>query len=217
MYVLTQVSILDAFLLFFATLGPLKAADPFAQATRGADSSARRTMAWRATAIATVMVIGVALFSSVILEHWRVSVAALVVSGSIILLCQSVRMIVEMPSSTPASLQPQDPGPGPLSSALACFPIAVPALVTAPGIVAIVVFMAIAGDDWRQMGIVLGTLLAIMTLNLAALLNARAFKRTPSSLTKAAGWVMAVLQAVEAVQYLLNGLVRAGVLHPFYP
>lgn len=34
MQVLTQVSILDAFLIFWFTLGPLKALDPFTQATR---------------------------------------------------------------------------------------------------------------------------------------------------------------------------------------
>ena len=37
MSILTQVSIPDAFIIFFLTLGPLKAIGPFAQATRGAD------------------------------------------------------------------------------------------------------------------------------------------------------------------------------------
>jgi hypothetical protein len=37
MSILPQVSILDAFIIFFLTLGPLKAISPFAQATRGAD------------------------------------------------------------------------------------------------------------------------------------------------------------------------------------
>ena len=68
MFVLTQVSILDAFIIFFVTLGPLNALGPFAQATRGADPAFRRTVAWRATAIATAIVIGVALVGSVTLE-----------------------------------------------------------------------------------------------------------------------------------------------------
>jgi small neutral amino acid transporter SnatA (MarC family) len=75
--------------------------------------------------------------------------------------------------------------------------------------------MAIAGGDWSQKGIVLGTLLVIMTLNLVILLNAKAINRVPSPLLRVGGWVMAVLQAVEAVQYLFNGLVRAGVLSPW--
>jgi multiple antibiotic resistance protein len=214
MFVLTQVSILDAFMMFFFTLGPLNALGPFAQATRGADPAFCRTMAWRATAIATAIVIGVALLDSVVLEQWRVSVAALVVSGSIIIFCQSWQMIMKPPTPAPPTFPPRGAEPAPLSLALACFPVAVPALVTAPGIAAIVVFMAIAGGDWSQKGIVLGTLLVIMTLNLVILLNTKAIKRVPSPLLRVVGWVMAVLQAVEAVQYLFNGLVRAGVLPP---
>ena len=209
MYVLTQVSILDAFIIFFVTLGPLKALGPFAQATRGADPAFRRTVARRATAIAAAIVIGVVLLESVVLEQWRVSVAAVVVSGSIIIFCQSLQMIMK-----PPPLQPQGAEPVPLNLALACFPLAVPALVTAPGIAAIVVFMAIAGGDWRQTAIVLGALLVIMALNLVTLLNTEEIRRVPSPLLKVVGWVMAVLQAVEAVQYLFNGLVRFGVLPP---
>jgi multiple antibiotic resistance protein len=215
MFVLTQVSIPDAFIIFFFSLGPLNALGPFAQATRGADPAFRRAVAWRATAIATAIVIGVALLDSVILEQWRVSVAAMVVSGSIIIFCQSWQMIMEPPTPAPPPLQPQGAEPAPLSLALAYFPVAVPALVSAPGIAAIVVFMAIAGGDWSQKGIVLGTLLVIMTLNMVILLNAKAIKRVPSPLLRVVGWVMAVLQAVEAVQYLFNGLVRAGMLPPW--
>ena len=46
MSLLTQVSIPDAFIIFFLTLGPLKAIGPFAQATRGADPALLRTLAW---------------------------------------------------------------------------------------------------------------------------------------------------------------------------
>jgi multiple antibiotic resistance protein len=216
MFVLTQVSIPDVFLIFFLTLGPLKALGPFAQVTRGADPASRRAVGRRATAIATAIVIAVALFSSVVLEQWRVSVAALVVSGSIILFCQSLQLIMEPPAPAPPPIQPQGAEAGPLASALAYFPIAVPALVTAPGIAAIVAFIAIARDDWGQTGIVLGVLLVIMALNLITLLNAEAIlKKVPPPVLRVVGWVMAVLQAALAVQYLFNGLVRVGVLHPF--
>ena len=214
MYVLTQVSILDAFAIFFFTLGPLKALDPFAETTRGADPACRRTVAWRAIAIATAIVIGVALLGLIVLEQWRVSVAAVVVSGSIIIFGQAWQMILAPPATAQPPLQPQRAEPATPSLELAYFPLAVPALVTAPGLAAIVVFMAIAGGDWHQRGIVLGALLIIMALNLVTLLKTKVIRRTPYPLLKVVRWVMAVLQAVEAVQYLFNGLVRAGVLHP---
>ena len=81
---------------------------------------------------------------------------------------------------------------------------------------AIVAFIALAGDDWSQTGLVLGLLLVIMALNLVTLLNTEAIlRRVPPPLLQVVGWVMAVLQAALAVQYLFNGLVRVGVLHPF--
>jgi multiple antibiotic resistance protein len=43
----------DIFILFFLTLGPLKAILPFARVTRGTELAFRRTVARRAVTIAT--------------------------------------------------------------------------------------------------------------------------------------------------------------------
>jgi multiple antibiotic resistance protein len=213
---LTEVSIPDALIIFFLTLGPLKALGPFAKATGGTDPAFLRTVAWRATAIATAIVIGLAFVGAFMLQQWRVSVVAMVVAGSIILFCQSLQMIMGSPVTTPPSSQPRGAELAPLSLAQAYFPLAVPALVTAPGITAIAAFMAIAGADWTQRGIVIAILLLIMTLNLVALLNVRLiFQYISPTFLMVLGWVMGVLQAALAVQYFFNGLVRAGVLHPW--
>jgi multiple antibiotic resistance protein len=98
---------------------------------------------------------------------------------------------------------------------IAHFPLAIPGLVTAPGIAAIAGFMAIAAGHWTQKGIVLAALLVIMGLNLVTLLNIEAILKHGSPLVQRVfGWVMAVLQAALAVQYLINGLVRLGALSP---
>jgi multiple antibiotic resistance protein len=215
MSLLTQVSIPDALIIFFLTLGPLKALGPFAKATQGADPGMLRALAWRATAIAIAIVIGVAFLGAVMLAQWRVSVAAMLVAGSIILFCQSFQLIMAPPATAPPPIQPQGVEPAPVSLALASFPLAVPALVTAPGITAIAAFMAIAGADWTQRGVVVALLLFIMALNLIALLNVRLiFQYVSPTFLMVLGWVMAVLQAALAVQYLFNGLARAGVLRP---
>ena len=73
--------------------------------------------------------------------------------------------------------------------------------------------MAIAAGHWTQKGIVLAALLVIMGLNLVTLLNVEVIVRRGSPVVqKVFGWVMAVLQAALAVQYLINGLVRLGAL-----
>jgi multiple antibiotic resistance protein len=207
-----HVSISDALIIFFLTLGPLKAIAPFAQLTQGTDPAFRRAVAWRATAIATIIVFAVALLGALVLGNWHVSIAAIVITGSIILFCQAFQLIMQPPATAP-SPTPQSAGQSPPSLEIAHFPLAIPALVTAPGIAAIAGFMAIAEGDWTQKGIVLASLLVIMGLNLVTLLNIEVILKHGSPLVQRVfGWVMAVLQAALAAQYLINGLVRLGAL-----
>lgn len=212
MSILTQVSIPDAFIVFFLTLGPLKAIGPFAKVTRGADPPLRRSLAWRATLTATVVVVFVALVGFMILKNWRVSVPAIIITGSLILFCQAFRIIMEPPTA-PAAPTSTDVQEAPPSLALAAFPLAIPILVTAPGIAGILAFMGLAADDLTQKGVVIAILLVIMALNLICLLNVGwIFRYVPTGVLLALGWVMAVLQAALAAQYLINTLVRLRVL-----
>ena len=149
-----------------------------------------------------------------ILKNWRVSVPAIMIAGSLILFRQAFQMIMEPPTA-PAGSPPTDVQPPP-SLALAQFPLAIPALVTAPGITAIVAFMAIAEGDWSQKGLVIALLLVIMALNLLALLNVGViFQYVSPTVLLVVGWVMAVLQAALAAQYLVNALMRLGALLGF--
>jgi multiple antibiotic resistance protein len=211
---LSHVPISDALIIFFLTLGPLKAIAPFAQLTQGTDPTFRRAVAWRATAIATIIVFAVALLGALVLENWRVSIAAIVITAGIILFCQAFQMIMQSLAAAPS---PTPPGAdqSPPSLAIATFPLAIPVLVTAPGIAAIAGFMAIAAGNWTQKGIVFAALLVIMGLNLIALLNIEMISKHGSPLVQRVfGWVMAVLQAALAAQYIINGLVRLGALSP---
>jgi multiple antibiotic resistance protein len=212
MTILTELSVPAAFIIFFLTLGPLKAIGPFAQVTRDADPILRQTLAWRATLIATVIVLAVALVGSLILKNWRVAVPAVMIAGGIILFWQAFQMIINPPAS-PGALPPADAQQLPPSLALAHFPLAIPALVTAPGITAIVAFMAMTEGDWSQKSIVIFLLLLIMFLNLLALLNVGLiFQYVSPTILLIVGWVMAVLQAALAIQYIVNALVRLGAL-----
>ena len=208
----SHVSISDALIIFFLTLGPLKAIAPFAKLTQGTNPEFRQAVAWRATTIATIIVMIVALLGALVLENWHVSVAAIVITGGIILFCQALQLIMH-----PAAVAPPSPRPiagqTPPTLAMAQFPLAIPGLVTAPGIAAIAGLVAIAAGDWVQKGIIIASLLAIMALNLATLLNIEAvFKYFPPPVLRILGWVMAVLQAAVATQYIINGLVRLGAL-----
>ncbi len=208
----SHVSVSDALIIFFLTLGPLKAIGPFAQLTRGTDPAFRRSLAWRGTAIATGIVIILALLGSVVLGNWDVSVAAIVITGGIILFCQAFQVIMKPPAVAPPT--PQLNGEQtPSTMAIVQFSLAIPALVTAPGIAAIAGFMAIAEGDLTQKAIIIAALLVIMGLNLVTLLNIDAILKPGAfQLLRVLAWVMAMLQAALAAQYIINGLVRLGAL-----
>ena len=209
---LSHVPISDALIIFFLTLGPLKAIAPFAQLTQGTDPTFRRAVAWRATAIATLVVFAVALLGALVLENWRVSIAAIVITAGIILFCQAFQMIMQPMAAAPSPTPPGADQPPP-SLAIATIPLAIPVLVTAPGIAAIAGFMAIAAGNWTEKGIVFAALLVIMGLNLIALLDIEVISKHGSPLVQRVfGWIMAVLQAALAAQYIINGLIRLGAL-----
>ena len=207
-----ELSYGDIFILFFLTLGPLKAILPFARATRGTEPTFRRTVAWRAVAIATVIVLAVALLGPSVLTRWNVSPPAISITGSIILFSQALRIIMQAPAGAHASAE-QQTGPSPPSPAIAVFPLAIPAIVTAPGIAAIAVIIVLNKQDLAHEAIVVALLLAVMALNLLTLWNTETIlKHGLAGVLPVIGWVLAVLQASLAVQIMIHALRVLEVL-----
>jgi multiple antibiotic resistance protein len=208
-----ELSYGDIAILFFLTLGPLKAILPFARVTRGTEPAFRRTVAWQATAIATAIVLGVALLGPFILPNWHVSPPAIAITCGIILFYQALQIIMRTPAavSAPADRETNPPQPSP---AIAVFPLAIPAIVTAPGIAAIAAIIVINRDDLVHEAIVIALLLAVMLLNLLTLWNSEAILRHGlAGVLPVVGWVLAVLQASLAVQIVIASLRALEVLN----
>jgi hypothetical protein len=85
-----ELSYGDIGILFFLTLGPLKAILPFARMTRETGPAFQRTVAWQATAIATAIVVVVALSGPLVLTNGHVSPPAIIITGGIILFNQAL-------------------------------------------------------------------------------------------------------------------------------
>ena len=203
----------DIFVLFFLTLGPLKAILPFARATHGTEPAFQRTVAWRATAIATVIALVVALLAPLVLGNWHVSPPAISITAGIILFSQALRIIMQTPAVAPGSAE-QQASPSLPSPAIAVFPVAIPAILTAPGIAAIAAIIALNEHDLGQEAIVVAMLLVVMVLNLLTLWNTEAIlKHGLAGVLPVVGWVLAVLQAALAVQMVIYSLRVLGVLH----
>ena len=205
-----ELSYGDVFILFFLTLGPLKAILPFARATRGTDPAFQRRMAWRSTAIATVIALVVALLAPLVLGNWHVSPSAISITAGIILFSQALRIIMQTPAIAPGSAE-QQASPSPPSPANAVFPLAMPAILSAPGIAAIAVIISLNKHDLATEATLL---LGVMVLNLLTLLNTETFlKHGAAGVLLVIGWVLAVLQAALAVQIIIHALRVLEVLH----
>jgi multiple antibiotic resistance protein len=203
----------DIGILFFLTLGPLKAILPFARVTRGAEPAFRQSVAWQSVAIATVIVLVVALFGPFVLTNWHVSPPAIIITGGIILFYQALRIITQTPAAVSAPAGPETSPPRP-SRVIAVFPIAIPALVTAPGIAAIATIAVINRHDLVHEATVVALLVGVMVLNLLTLWNTEAIlKHGLAGVLPVVGWVLAVLQAALAVQMVIYSLRVLGVLH----
>jgi multiple antibiotic resistance protein len=208
-----ELSAGDIFVLFFLTLGPLKAILPFARATHGTEPAFQRTVAWRATAIATVIALVVALLAPLVLGNWHVSPPAISITAGIILFTQAIRIVMQPPGAMAGSAGAQT-SPSPPSPTIAVFPIAIPAILTAPGIAAIAAIIALNKHDLGQEAVVVVMLLVVMLLNLLTLWNNEAIlKRGVAGVLPVVGWVLAVLQAALAVQIIIHALRVLEVMH----
>jgi len=200
-----ELSTGDIFVLFFLTLGPLKAILPFARVTRGTDLAFQRTLAWQSTAIATVIVLVVALLGPLLLTNWHVSSPAVTITAGIILFSQALRIVMQTPPAPGSAAQQASPSPP--SPAIAVFPLAIPAILTAPGIAAIAVIISLNKHDLADEAIVIALLLGVMVLNLLTLWNNETIlKHGLAGVLPVVGWVLAVLQAALAVQIIINAL-----------
>ena len=117
---------------------------------------------------------------------------------------------------TPAvpGLVDRETSPSPPSLAIAVFPLAIPAIVTAPGIAAIAAIIVINRHDLVHEAIVVALLLGVMALNLLTLWNTETILKSGfTAVLPVVGWVLAVLQASLAVQMVIASLRALGVLH----
>ena len=133
-------------------------------------------------------------------------------SAGIILFSQALRIIRQTPVA-PGSAE-QQASSSPPSPAIAVFPLAIPAIPTAPEIAAIAVIISLNKHDLANEAIVIALLLGVMVLNLLTLWNIEALlKRGFAWVLPVVGWMLAVLQASLAVQMVIYSLRVLEVLH----
>ncbi|MDX2178991.1 MAG: MarC family protein [Bryobacteraceae bacterium] len=200
-----------AFTIFLVTMGPIGAIPRFALISADLDGPATRALALRGILLAAFLAAITALVVSGTMESWRVSVPALQIAGALLLYGSASKNV-----TTGLANAPSGPAPGhsaPQKSfdaevkARALTPLAVPAIVSPTGIVAILLFVGLAKGDSPLLMQVYGLLALILALNFVGMLLAkRLIAYVGFTVFQIMGWIMSVLQAGLAVQTLLGAL-----------
>jgi multiple antibiotic resistance protein len=166
-----------------------------------------RGIAVRAFVLAVIAVVAGGFAGRALLENWHVSPSAMLLAGGLIFMLVGLSLVLEQ-------YQPVHPAPPPLPPVpmAAAMRIAFPTVVTPYGIAAVIVVLANSPDGQRTAA-VLAILLAVMVLNLLAMLYAR---RIMGGVTIMAlqilGAVLGVLQVALAVEMIVRALHDLGVL-----
>ena len=197
------------FTFFFVTLGPLKLIGPFVARTRDVDLARSRQIALWAFTVATLGVIAGGLLGSHLLVTWRVSMAALQLSGGIVFFLVALRHLLEHYEPPREAAEPPPLPAAPLTAAAR---LVFPMLLTPYGVAAAIALLASSPSAERTTTII-GLLAFVMILNLVAMWFARQILVGPVLVVlQLLGSILAVMQVALSVQFILTGLRALGVL-----
>lgn len=191
----------------FMLLGPVKLIPAFGGATRELDLRLKRSVAIRATIIASVLCAVLALAGEYVLGRYRISVDALRLTGGVVLAVASLKSIF---------LKPQPPGPSsgtPGAMQLAVAPVAVPGIVPPAGIAAILIFMMLAPQYPGAPQALALSLAIVMVLNFLTMYFIDVFAKTPAValVLVVLGSTFGLVQLALGIELLVKALTSLGL------
>lgn len=205
---------LASFTTFFATIGPIEAAVLFAAFAPAITAEERRTIAAKAVGIATIILVGAALFGGPLLHQLGVGIAALQTAGGIILLLIALEMIFARPTSA-FRLSPPEGAEAQAREDLAIFPLATPLLAGPGSMSAAILLAANARADATSLAVTLAALAAVMLITLGLLVISNQLSRILGvTAQRVLMRVFGILLAAIAVQAMFNGIAGSGLVPP---
>jgi multiple antibiotic resistance protein len=201
-----------AFTTMFATISPISVSAMFAALTVSVDAHARRTMAIRGSVIAGGILLGFALLGEYLLTGLGISLAALRISGGILLLLIGIDKVFAR-SDNGATTNKAEQKEAAVKDDISVFPLATP-LIAGPGAMgATILLMADVKGNLPHQLVVIGALVAILLVTLLALLSASKLQKMLGVTgMNVVSRVMGVLLAALAVQFILDGIAQSGLL-----
>lgn len=204
---ITASGAIDTFLVLLIGIGPKLALVPFLQITASLDPATRRRVQRKMLITAFSVAVILLILGELLRTLLHFTVASLSIAGGVILLVLAVWMVLGQGGGSQRTAS-QDP------MQLAQFPLAVPYLLNAVGIVGLVTISAEA-ESVSVLAVAVGILAVVLLIDIAVFRWAdRVSAKLDENRMLVTEKVFGFLIAAIAVQLVLDGLASAGIIGP---
>jgi multiple antibiotic resistance protein len=196
---------LSAFITLFVVIDPPGCAPIYAGLTKGASAQQARSMALRATMIASIILLIFALFGQELLGALHIELNSFRIAGGLMLFAIAFDMVFEKRT------QRREERAGKIAATpeiedVSVFPMAMP-MLAGPGAIAAIMLLMNEAQGWSEMAEVLAALAAVLIITAASLVAAGPLIRLLGDKVEAViTRLLGVLLAALAAQYVIDGL-----------
>ncbi len=195
----------SAFITFFVVIDPPGCAPIYASLTHGASAAQRRSMAFRATGVATIILLVFALFGEKLLGALHIELNSFRIAGGIMLFLIALDMVFEKRTQRREE-RAQKIIETPEVEDVSIFPMAMP-MIAGPGSIASIMLLMSQNEGIDRAAVVISALAAVLLLTLLALLAAGPLMRLLGSQVEAViTRLLGVLLGALAAQFVVDGL-----------
>lgn len=201
---------LEAFLLVFIGMGPLKALVAYLSATQGASDALQRKVARKMVVTALGVAVLIVLAGVVLMQVLHFSIGSLRIAGGIILLILAIRMVVGGGGHEASG----DGGPVDEAALMraAISPLAIPLLLNPIGVVSFTIF-SVQVTEIVPFAILMAMITAVALADYAILAGAhRLDKVFTSARILVAETILGIFLAALSVQLIVDGLAELGII-----
>ena len=196
---------LSAFVTLFVVIDPPGCAPIYAGLTKQAAPAQQRAMAIRAVMIASIILIGFALFGEELLGALHIELDSFRIAGGLMLFFIAFEMVFEKRTQRREE-RAEKVSADPEAEDVSVFPMAMP-MLAGPGAIAAVMLLENEAQGIEQSLVVLAALATVLVLTLLALVAAAPLMRLFGARVEAViTRLLGVLLAALAAQYVIDGL-----------
>jgi multiple antibiotic resistance protein len=195
----------SAFITLFVVIDPPGCAPIYAGLTKAASPAQARSMALRATFIATIILLIFALFGKELLGALHIELNSFRIAGGLMLFFIAFEMVFEKRTQR-REQRAEKIASTPEIEDVSVFPMAMP-MLAGPGAIAAVMLLMNEAEGWPQKLEVLTALGAVLLITAAALVAAGPLIRLLGDKVEAViTRLLGVLLSALAAQYVIDGL-----------